>query len=79
MHAHLAKTGRAEFFSVTDDDAMQSGLELCKLEGIIPAIESSHALSVLKERKFKSTDIVVISLSGRWDKDLNTYIDYFKL
>jgi tryptophan synthase beta subunit len=58
---------------------MESGLELCKLEGIIPAIESSHALAVLKERKFKPTDIVVISLSGRGDKDLNTYIDYFKL
>lgn len=78
MHAHLAQTGRAEFFSVTDDDAMESGLELCKLEGIIPAIESSHALAVLKERKFKPEDIVVISLSGRGDKDLNTYIDYFK-
>jgi phosphoribosylanthranilate isomerase len=79
MHAHLAQTGRAEFFSVTDDDAMQSGLELSQLEGIIPAIESSHALSVLKERKFKPTDVVVISLSGRGDKDLDTYIDYFKL
>jgi phosphoribosylanthranilate isomerase len=79
MHAHLAQTGRAEFYSVTDDDAMESGLELCKLEGIIPAIESSHALAVLKEKKFKPTDVVVISLSGRGDKDLNTYIDYFKL
>jgi tryptophan synthase beta subunit len=79
MHAHLAETGRAEFFSVTDDDAMESGLELSQLEGIIPAIETSHALAVLKERKFQSTDIVVISLSGRGDKDLNTYIDYFKL
>ena len=79
MHAHLAQTGRAEFFSVTDDDAMQSGLELSQLEGIIPAIESSHALSVLKERKFKPNDVVVISLSGRGDKDLDTYIDYFKL
>ena len=58
---------------------MESGLELIQLEGIIPAIETSHALAVLKERKFKATDIVVISLSGRGDKDLNTYIDYFKL
>ena len=79
MHAHLSVTARAEFYSVTDDDAMQSGLELSQLEGIIPAIESSHALSVLKEKKFKDSDIVVISLSGRGDKDLNTYIDYFKL
>ena len=79
MHANLARTGRAEFFSVTDDDAMDSGLELSQLEGIIPAIETSHALAVLKERKFKPTDIVVISLSGRGDKDLNTYIEHFKL
>nr|WP_281336272.1 tryptophan synthase subunit beta [Flavobacterium eburneipallidum] len=79
MHAHLAETGRAEFFSVTDDDAMQSGLELSKLEGIIPAIESSHALAIFKEKKFKTTDIVVISLSGRGDKDLNNYIEYFKI
>lgn len=79
MHANLARTGRAEFFSVTDDDAMDSGLELSQLEGIIPAIETSHALAVLKERKFKPTDIVVISLSGRGDKDLNTYIEHFNL
>lgn len=77
MHSHLAKTGRAEFFSITDDDAMKAGLELCKFEGIIPAIESSHALAVLNEKKFKPEDIVVICLSGRGDKDLNTYIEYF--
>jgi len=58
---------------------MKAGLDLCKLEGIIPAIESSHALAVLNDKKFKPEDIVVISLSGRGDKDLNTYIDYFKL
>ncbi len=78
MHAHLAETGRAEFFSVTDDDAMNAGLELSKLEGIIPAIESSHALAVLNDKKFKPEDIVVICLSGRGDKDLNNYIEYFK-
>lgn len=78
MHAHLAESGRAEFFSVTDDEAMKAGLELCKLEGIIPAIESSHALAVLNDKKFKPEDVVVICLSGRGDKDLNTYIDYFK-
>jgi len=79
MHAHLFASGRAEFISITDDQAMQFGLQLSKLEGIIPAIESAHAFAVLEHKKFKPTDIVVINLSGRGDKDLNTYIDYFKL
>ncbi|MEB8330645.1 tryptophan synthase subunit beta [Flavobacteriaceae bacterium KMM 6897] len=79
MHAHLYKTGRAEFISITDDDAMQAGLELSKMEGIIPAIETSHALAILEHRKFKPDDVVVINLSGRGDKDLNTYIKYFNL
>ena len=79
MHAHLYRSGRAEFLSVTDDEAMKAGLELCELEGIIPAIESSHALAVFKDKKFKKEDIVVVSLSGRGDKDLNTYINYFNL
>jgi len=79
MHAHLFKTGRAEFIAITDDDAMTSGLELSQLEGIIPAIETSHALAVFNYKKFKPNDIVVINLSGRGDKDLDTYITYFKL
>ncbi|WP_369819734.1 tryptophan synthase subunit beta [Ulvibacter sp. MAR_2010_11] len=79
MHAHLYTSGRGEFISVTDNDAMQAGLELCKLEGIIPAIESSHALAIFETKKFKPDDIVVVNLSGRGDKDLNTYIDYFNL
>jgi len=79
MHAHLYKTGRAEFISVTDDEAMQSGLELSKLEGIIPAIESSHALAVFEKKKFNADDLIVLSLSGRGDKDLETYINYFDL
>ena len=79
MHAHLYKTGRAEFISITDDQAMQAGLELCKLEGIIPAIETSHALGVFEQKTFKPNDIVVVSLSGRGDKDLETYIKHFKL
>lgn len=79
LHAHLYKTGRAEFASVTDDEAMKAGLELCQLEGIIPAIESAHALAIFEQKKFKPEDIVVLNLSGRGDKDLNTYIDYFEL
>lgn len=79
MHAHLFTSGRGEFISVTDDDAMHAGLELCELEGIIPAIETSHALAIFKDRKFQKDEVVVVNLSGRGDKDLNTYIDYFKL
>lgn len=77
MHAHLQTTKRAEFLSVTDDEAMKSGLELCQLEGIIPAIESAHALAALNKYTFQEKDIVVINLSGRGDKDLNTYINHF--
>ena len=79
LHAHLCDSKRAEFISITDDEAMQSGLQLCKLEGIIPAIESSHALAVFDQKKFKKEDVVVLNLSGRGDKDLNTYINYFNL
>lgn len=79
MHANLYATGRAQFISITDEQAMQWGLKLSKMEGLIPAIESAHAFAVLDEMKFKPEDIVVINLSGRGDKDLNTYIDYFKL
>lgn len=79
MHANLYRSGRGEFISVTDEDAMQAGLELSKLEGIIPAIETSHALAIFETRKFKPDDVIVINLSGRGDKDLNTFIEYFKL
>ncbi|MAO10379.1 MAG: tryptophan synthase subunit beta [Flavobacteriaceae bacterium] len=79
MHAHLFASGRGEFISITDAEAMEAGLELSKLEGIIPAIETSHALAIFKNRQFKKDDIIVINLSGRGDKDLNTYIDYFNL
>jgi tryptophan synthase beta subunit len=79
MHAHLYASGRGEFISVTDNDAMQAGLELSKLEGIIPAIETSHALAIFETKKFGPEDIIVVNLSGRGDKDLNTYINYFNL
>lgn len=79
QHAYLHQSGRATFLNATDDEAMEAGLELCKLEGIIPAIESAHALAALDKIEFKKDDIVVLNLSGRGDKDLNTYIDYFEL
>nr|MBP9602239.1 pyridoxal-phosphate dependent enzyme [Lutibacter sp.] len=79
LHAHLCDSGRAEFISITDDEAMKAGLELCQLEGIIPAIESSHALAIFETKKFKKEDVIVLNLSGRGDKDLDTYIKYFKL
>ncbi len=74
MHAHLAKTGRSEVLAIADDEAITSAFELTKLEGIIPAIESAHALGVLGKKKFQQNDIVVICLSGRGDKDMETYI-----
>lgn len=77
LHAHLHTTKRADFVAITDDQAMTAGLYLCKTEGIIPAIESAHALAVLEEKKFRKNDVIIINLSGRGDKDLNTYIDYF--
>jgi tryptophan synthase beta chain len=79
QHAYLHQSGRATFLNATDDEAMKAGLELSKLEGIIPAIESAHALAALDKIEFKKDDIVVLNLSGRGDKDLNTYIDYFKI
>ena len=79
LHANLFRSGRGEFISITDEAAMKAGLQLAKLEGIIPAIESSHALAIFEDRKFKKDDIVVVNLSGRGDKDLSTYIDYFNL
>jgi tryptophan synthase beta chain len=78
MHAHLFDVGRVKFMSATDDEAMEAGVELSRLEGIIPAIESAHALAVLKEFEFERDDVVVVNLSGRGDKDLETYIRWGK-
>lgn len=77
-HAYLRDSGRAQYVSVTDDEAMQALLELCKLEGIIPAIESSHALAyAIKAAKTIEKDkIIVVCLSGRGDKDVNTVQRY---
>lgn len=78
MHAHLFDVGRVKFVSATDDEAMKAGIELGRLEGIIPAIESAHALAALKQFEFASDDVVVVNLSGRGDKDLETYIRWGK-
>lgn len=78
MHAHLFETGRVKFVNATDDDAMNAGIELSRLEGIIPAIESAHALAALSQFEFEKDDIVVVNLSGRGDKDLETYIRWGK-
>ena len=76
LHAHLFETGRAIFMSATDDEALQAAFELSKTEGIIPALESAHAIYVLNKMKFKKDDVVVICLSGRGDKDLDTYMKH---
>ena len=79
VHAFLAKTNRAKVHAINDDEALEAAFELTKLEGIIPAIESAHALAVLKKEKenFKPDDIVVLTVSGRGDKDMETYIKYY--
>jgi len=75
LHAHLYETGRATFLSATDEEAVAAAFELAKLEGIIPALESAHALHAVKTLKFNEKDKVVVCLSGRGDKDLATYMN----
>jgi tryptophan synthase beta subunit len=77
LHAHTIATGRAKAISITDDEALQSALELSLLEGIIPALESAHALSALAKIELKKDDVIVVNLSGRGDKDMNTYMEKF--
>ncbi|SOE22123.1 tryptophan synthase, beta chain [Spirosomataceae bacterium TFI 002] len=76
LHAHLWESGRATFYAISDDESIQAGFQLAKLEGIIPAIESSHALAVLDYLKASPSETVLIGLSGRGDKDLSTYMKY---
>ena len=76
MHANLWETKRAEFYAITDEEALESSLELSQLEGIIPALETAHAMSVLKYLNAKPNETIVINLSGRGDKDLSTYIKH---
>lgn len=74
MHAYLAEEGRSEVLAITDTEALEAAFRLTKTEGIIPALESAHALAVLEKKKFRPEDIVVVNLSGRGDKDMQTYI-----
>ena len=76
VHAHLAQTGRATIYSVNDDEALRAAYELTRLEGIIPALESAHILAVLPKMKFRPEDVVVVNVSGRGDKDLETYLKH---
>ena len=74
IHAHLFDSGRGTFYAITDDEALQSALMLSRLEGIIPALETAHAIAALEYMHAKPEETVIICLSGRGDKDLNTYI-----
>lgn len=76
MHANLFKSGRGTFLSATDDEALKASFLLAKLEGIIPALESAHAIAAFEQLSFAPTDHVVICLSGRGDKDMETYMNY---
>lgn len=76
LHAYLVEVGRSEVIAIDDDEAMSAAFELTKLEGIIPAIESAHALGVFGKKRFKPDDVVVLCLSGRGDKDMETYVKY---
>ncbi|WP_068474390.1 tryptophan synthase subunit beta [Saccharicrinis aurantiacus] len=79
QHAHLKDTDRAIFLDATDQEALDMALEVTRLEGIIPAMESAHAFVALNKMEFKPEDTVVITLSGRGDKDMSTYMDRFSL
>jgi tryptophan synthase beta chain len=79
MHANLYKTGRGHFHYITDEDALRFTLEVSRLEGIIPALETAHAFAVLEKIKIQPDDIVVVNLSGRGDKDLGTLMKFIQL
>lgn len=78
LHAHLYTSGRAKFYDATDNEALNAAFLLAKLEGIIPALESAHALAVLEKIRFAKEDNIIICLSGRGDKDLDTYMKAMK-
>jgi len=76
LYAHLTRQKRASVFAINDDEAIRAARLLTRLEGIIPALESSHALGALEKMDFCPTDIVVLTVSGRGDKDIETYLTY---
>ncbi len=76
LHAYLATSKRSEVVAVTDAEALNAAFRLTRIEGIIPALESAHALAVLDQKKFKPDDVVVINVSGRGDKDMHTYMTH---
>jgi len=78
MHANLIRTGRVESIPVTDEEALVAGCLLAKKEGIIPALESAHAIALLEKMKFELHHTIVITVSGRGDKDMDTYIKYLE-
>lgn len=78
LHAYLHKTGRVRFLNATDKEALDAAFRLTRLEGIVPALESAHALAVLGKIKFRETDVVVVNISGRGDKDMSAYISYME-
>ena len=79
LHAWLAKSGRAKYLAVTDQEALDAALQLTQKEGIIPALESAHALAALNQLDLKSGENVVVTISGRGDKDMKTYMERLKL
>jgi tryptophan synthase beta chain len=78
IHSYLHKMKRVAFDNVTDDEALEAAFRLTRLEGIVPALESAHALAFLGKHKFKENDVVVVILSGRGDKDMDAYIKYME-
>ena len=76
MHANLATQHRATVYSVNDDEAIRAAYELTRMEGIIPALESAHAIAALSKVNFQPDDIVVLTVSGRGDKDVETYLSH---
>ncbi|MBQ0049594.1 MAG: tryptophan synthase subunit beta [Bacteroidales bacterium] len=79
IHCNLYETGRAQVLPINDDEALRAAFELTRLEGIIPALESSHALALLPKMQFKKDDVVVLTVSGRGDKDMDTYLQHTDL
>lgn len=77
LHSHLFTSKRATYLWATDEEVLEAALQLTQLEGIIPALESAHALAALKKITLKPDDVTVVNISGRGDKDMETYLDYF--